>query len=191
MLAPHAEAHRDCSPLVVNTIFFTWHARMKILQPKAASQELLCSYLLLSSTRSQSCYDQSSEQSSSAWNLFFCCFYFVSRLSRSVVFGSALKHSHTLCACAEWVTQCTTDCVWSTKWAEDSTTASRCVCQQQVALAGELSFLHSEWDHWSCVWILILLGLLHPDNLHVWISPLSTPGFKLCCSGLNSVTRGV
>ena len=55
------------------------------------------------------------------------------------------KHLRTLHAFAEWVTRRMTDCVWSAKWAEDSTTASRSVRQQHVALAEELSFLHSEW----------------------------------------------
>ena len=55
------------------------------------------------------------------------------------------KHLRTLHAFAEWVTRSMTDCVWSAKWAEDSTTASRSVRQQHVALAEELSFLHSEW----------------------------------------------
>lgn len=63
------------------------------------------------------------------------------------------KHLHTLHAFAEWVTQSMTDCVWSAKWAEDSTTGSRSVRQQHVALAGELSFLHSKWYHWSNVFV--------------------------------------
>lgn len=65
------------------------------------------------------------------------------------------KHLHTLHAFAEWVTQSMTDCVWSTKWAEVSMTASHSVRQQHVALAEELSFLHSKWHHWSNVFVCL------------------------------------
>lgn len=95
------------------------------------------------------------------------------------------KRLHTLCVTHSAQAQSTTDCVWRTKWAEDCTTASHCVCQQQVALAGELSFSHSKWYQW-CVCdrgrgsvpqlqkhnslVMLLrehnLGLLHPDDLH-------------------------
>lgn len=60
------------------------------------------------------------------------------------------KRLHTLRVTHSAQAQSTTDCVWRTKWAEDCTTASHCVCQQQVALAGELSFSHSKWYKW-CV----------------------------------------
>lgn len=61
-------------------------------------------------------------------NFFFCCH---------------TKRSCMLQAFAEWVTQSTTDCVWSAKWAEDCMAASHRVCQMHVALAEELSFLSS------------------------------------------------
>lgn len=61
-------------------------------------------------------------------NFFFCCH---------------TKRSCMLQAFAEWVTQSTTDCVWSAKWAGDCMAASHRVCQMHVALAEELSFLSS------------------------------------------------
>lgn len=164
-LAPHAEMRRGCSPLVVNTIFVIWHDRMEISEPKAASRELLNSYLLSSSARCQSRYDQSSEQSSPSLEPVLRFLLHSLQVIQDCGFWSRSQNARThFCECAEWVTQRTTDCVWSTKWAEDSTTASRCVCQQQVALAGELSFSHSEWYHWSCVCVC-----LRESSSHVFL----------------------
>lgn len=83
------------------------------------------------------------------------------------------EHSRTLHAFAEWVTQSMTDCVWSTKWAEDSMTASHGARQHHVALAEELSILHSKWYHWSNVFVCMCLCLCE------WLRWLQ---FLLCVS---------
>lgn len=77
------------------------------------------------------------------WNQFFCFFYFIPGYPGKCFMDPHSEHSRTLHAFAEWVTQSMTDCVWSTKWAEDSTTASHSARQHHVALAEELSILHS------------------------------------------------
>ncbi len=96
--------------------------------------------------------------------------------TQDCVFWTVTQNTHTLHAFAEWVTHMT-DCVWSAKWAEDATTASCSERQQHVALAEELSFLHSEWYHWSnvfarvcvciCVWMRPLPFLLRVSQIHL------------------------